>query len=70
MKKSLFALAVTVTLAATVHAGGNQDDHDRNSNHFQFKSDTLVLSRSVYAGNADTVTVGQTLPPGGEVFFP
>lgn len=37
-----------------------EDDHDG----FRFKSGTLVLSRSVYAGNAGTVTVGQTLPPG------
>jgi hypothetical protein len=27
-------------------------------------ADTLILSRSVYAGSATTVTVGQTLPPG------
>lgn len=31
---------------------------------FEFKAGTLVLSRSVYAGNASTVAVGQTLPPG------
>jgi hypothetical protein len=36
------------------------DDHDR----FRFQPGTLVLSRSVYAGTAATVTVGQTLPPG------
>jgi hypothetical protein len=36
------------------------EDHGR----FHFTPDTLVLSRSVYAGNAATVTVGQTLPPG------
>lgn len=30
----------------------------------QFKPNSLVLSRSVYAGDASTVTVGQTLPPG------
>jgi hypothetical protein len=38
----------------------NNDDHD----HFNFRPGTLVLSRSVYAGNASSVTVGQTLPPG------
>ena len=26
-------------------------------------ADTLILSRSVYAGNSGTVSVGQTLPP-------
>jgi hypothetical protein len=32
--------------------------------HFACKAGTLVLSRSVYVGNAATVSVGQTLPPG------
>jgi hypothetical protein len=41
------------------------DDHDQDhSRRFEFRAGTLVLSRSVYAGNAATVTVGQTLPPG------
>jgi hypothetical protein len=31
---------------------------------FEFKQDTLVLSRTVYVGTASTVTIGQTLPPG------
>jgi hypothetical protein len=31
---------------------------------FGFFPGTLVLSRSFYVGNASTVTVGQTLPPG------
>lgn len=62
MKKILllaaFALAATPMLLAQ-----DSDDHDR-SRHFEFKPNTLVLSRSVYAGNAGTVTAGQTLPPG------
>ena len=41
------------------------DDKDRrDTHHFEFKSDSLVLSRSVYTGTASTVTIGQTLPPG------
>jgi hypothetical protein len=41
------------------------DDKDRDhSHHFEFKPDTLVLSRSVYEGTVSTVTPGQTLPPG------
>jgi hypothetical protein len=36
---------------------------DDYSGRFQFQPDTLVLSRSVYAGDASTVMVGQTLPP-------
>ncbi len=41
----------------------DQDSRDR-AGRFEFKSGTLVLSRSVYAGTADSVKVGQTLPPG------
>jgi len=37
---------------------------DEDLGRFHFVPDTLVLSRSVYTGNAATVTVGQTLPPG------
>src|SRR5580693_6351721 len=37
-----------------------KDDRDRGA----FRDDTLVLSRSVYAGTASSVTVGETLPPG------
>jgi hypothetical protein len=41
------------------------DDKDRrDTHHFEFKSDSLVLSRSVYTGTASTVTIGQTLPTG------
>jgi hypothetical protein len=40
------------------------DDGDGHSHHFEFKPDTLVLSRSVYTGTASTVTPGQVLPPG------
>ena len=30
----------------------------------EFKPNSLVLARSVYSGDASTVSVGQTLPPG------
>jgi len=66
-KKKLTAI---VAIAAVVSAIGvtrlaADDEKDRERSHrFEFKEDTLVLSRSVYAGTADTVTVGQTLPPG------
>lgn len=52
---SMLAVGTSVTRMAA-------DDHD--SGHFEFRPNTLVLSRSVYAGNASTVSVGQTLPPG------
>ena len=41
-----------------------QDQDGDRSGRFQFAPGTLVLSRSVYAGDQSTVAVGQTLPPG------
>jgi hypothetical protein len=67
LNKKLLPAAVTVgvVLAATAvgllaHSDGDGGRHE----HFEFKDDTLVLSRSVFAGTASTVTIGQTLPPG------
>ena len=70
--KRIFVLAVLVFVAASMQAQGTQvrkvaadgDDGGGRSDRFEFKAGTLVLSRSVYAGNAATVSVGQTLPPG------
>jgi hypothetical protein len=39
--------------------------NDDNFGRFQFQPDTLVVSRSVYSGDASILNVGQTLPPGG-----
>ena len=58
MKRAIFALALAISLAGGLRA---DDDH---SDQFEFKPDTLVLSRSVYAGTPSTVTIGQILPPG------
>jgi hypothetical protein len=58
VKRAIFALALAISLAGGLRA---DDDH---SDQFEFKPDTLVLSRSVYAGTASSVTVGQILPPG------
>ncbi|MGA8406388.1 MAG: hypothetical protein WB680_04350 [Candidatus Acidiferrales bacterium] len=68
MKKALIPAAlivVTTLVLATgtfVHkvaaANGDQDGPGR----FRFVPDTLVLSRSVYAGRASTVTLGEALP--------
>ncbi|HLJ89107.1 MAG TPA: hypothetical protein VKZ53_19970 [Candidatus Angelobacter sp.] len=55
----LASLFLTGTFVTKAHASDG-DDRD----HARFKPGTLVLSRSVYAGTAATVTVGQTLPPG------
>jgi hypothetical protein len=63
--KTTFIAGVLATtalsvLTAGIFAPGVAADDDS----FRFIPNTLVLSRSVYAGNAATVTVGQTLPPG------
>jgi len=55
---AVLAMAI-VFFVATVGLLAN-DDRDRDA----FRDDTLVLSRSVYAGTASSVTVGETLPPG------
>jgi hypothetical protein len=57
----LLAIAVALLLAAGALVGKLAADDDQ---HFAFKAGTLVLSRSLYVGNAATVSVGQTLPPG------
>ena len=57
MTSALFARRSAVKLAA--RGAGDQE-----TSTLEFNQDTLVLSRSVYAGTAGTVTVGETLPPG------
>jgi len=71
MKRVLIPAGILVALASILAAGTfvtrlTADDDHRRSDHdrFEFKPDTLVLSRSVYGGTATTVTIGQTLPPG------
>ena len=59
MKRALLAFAVAIALAGGVRAA---DDH---SDRFKFKPNTLVLTRSVYAGTASLLVLGVTvLPPG------
>jgi hypothetical protein len=53
----LLAITIAIGLATT----GMRADDDAQ---FHFIPNSLVVSRSVYVGTADTVTVGQTLPPG------
>ncbi len=61
----LIIAAAAVLTAGTFVAKATADDKDHgNSGKFEFVPDSLVLSRSVYAGVASTVTVGQVLPPG------
>ena len=64
MKKYRFAaLILLLALAATTSARLTaQQDHQ--SSDFEFKSGSVVLSRSVYEGKASTITIGETLPLG------
>lgn len=62
MQGALILAAASVLAAGTfVGKAFADDDH---LGHFKFQPDTLVLSRSVYVGNASTVTIGETLPLG------
>ena len=63
MKNLIPAALLTVVVAGSAVASFADGDRD-HSHHFEFKDDSLVLSRSVYQGTASTVTIGQTLPPG------
>jgi hypothetical protein len=63
----VFSAAVVAGLVVAGSAVGllaNGDGDHGRSGRFEFKEDSLVLSRSVYAGAASTVTIGQALPPG------
>ncbi|HEY2646658.1 MAG TPA: hypothetical protein VGI34_06775 [Candidatus Acidoferrales bacterium] len=65
MKKALLALAVSMALAAGIHAGPDDDDHFDHFDHFDFKPGSLVLTRSVYVGTPSLLVPGTTvLPPG------
>jgi len=62
MRKIVFTLmlgALAVALVAGRRAAAIADD----GQECQFVPGSLVLSRSVYAGNSSSVVVGQTLPP-------
>ncbi len=59
-----FVIAATAILSAQ-NSRDNMAAHDNDQKRsFEFKPNTLILSRSVYTGDASTVSVGQNLPPG------
>jgi hypothetical protein len=59
MKSALLALTIAIALAGGVRAA------DEHPDHFKFKPNTLVLTRSVYVGTASLLVPGVTvLPPG------
>ena len=64
MKRASLAITLgllAITIAIGLATIGMRADDDAQ---FHFIPNSLVVSRSVYVGTADTVTVGQTLPPG------
>ena len=68
LARGIVIVGVVVTGAALVgHIGVRANDGDDwrgDGDGPAFRPGNLVVSRSVYAGDASTVTVGQTLPPG------
>ena len=63
MKRMVLAVLVVgvgIVFAAALKAGDGDDHHRR----FHFAPDSIVLSTSVYEGNADTIVIGEDLPPG------
>lgn len=59
-----FAVVGVLALAAGVFSTrlAARDDDDREQ--FKFQPNSLVVTRSVYVGNAATVNAGEALPPG------
>jgi hypothetical protein len=57
---SLALILVAGKLVTNVSA----DDDPQPSWHFRFLPNSLVVTRSVYVGTADSVTIGENLPPG------
>ncbi len=62
---AILAVATAFGLAGGVFVSRMAaDDDDHQERHFRFAEESLVLSKTVYAGNASTVIVGEALPPG------
>ena len=66
MRKAVFgfALAVFFALAGVAAGQGPPPPPPPPPPFHNFAPNSLVLTRSVYEGTADTVTVGEVLPPG------
>ena len=68
MKKIYFP-ALVISLALVLIAGKPVTKVAASENpnppvNFRFLPNSLVVTRSVYVGTADTITIGETLPPG------
>jgi len=63
MKKTVHAVLV-VAMCSAVAVGLKAGGQNNGDHKFRFAPDSLVLSRSVYVGKADTIITGEALPPG------
>ena len=67
MKKTVIALILTLLVTGAAYADGDHDvdrhdDRDEHhAEHFEFKKDSLVVSRECTAGLTTTVNVGDVL---------
>jgi hypothetical protein len=64
LKKNVISAAFAVGLIVAVAAAGSFAGAGGRNDRFKFQEDSLVLSRSVYEGTADTVVIGEALPLG------
>jgi hypothetical protein len=69
MKKTVTAAVSAVAIAFGLVGGVfvskmSADNDDHQFGQFRFVPDSLVLSKSIYVGNASTVITGEALPPG------
>jgi len=63
--RRMASLVLVMLIAVGIVAGlkardRDDDDHGR----YRFADDSIVVTRTVYKGTADTLTIGQALPPG------
>jgi len=74
VKKKLVPATLAVAVAIAFALGSfaiklkaADDDHDHDQDHSEFRGfvpGTIVITRTVYEGTADTITIGETLPLG------
>lgn len=64
MRKLVLVVLVAVAAGLVVVSGMNAGRAGAANGGFRFNPNSLVLSKSIYTGNAGTVVIGETLPPG------
>jgi hypothetical protein len=64
VRAAVLTAGAAVALTAGVFTNRLIADDDHGFGGFRFAPDSLVVTRSVYVGNASTVIAGEALPPG------